>query len=95
MRRLRQACADFESVFMRILLREMRRTIPQGGAFPLSSGAGMYREIADDFLADSLAKAGGMGLGKLLFAQLGRALAAQMSATAGPVAADDKTKGTY
>jgi flagellar protein FlgJ len=89
--RLRKACRDFESVFLRILLHEMRKGIPEGGVFALSASTGMYREIADDYFAAKLAESGGMGLGDVLYEQLERALAARAySATAGAGQEQDK-----
>jgi len=33
-KRLRQACADFEAMFVYQLLKTMKKVIPQGGCFP-------------------------------------------------------------
>ena len=89
--RLRKACRDFESVLLRILLREMDKTVPQGGLLS-SSSTTMYREIANDFFAVKLAESGGTGLGDVLFRELKRALVAQMPAASASASADVRSK---
>jgi peptidoglycan hydrolase FlgJ len=72
-KKLRQACADFESIFFSNLFKEMRRTIPQSGLLPPSPGKDMYQMMLDQKIAEDLSKRGeGMGLQKLLYEQLRR-----------------------
>jgi flagellar protein FlgJ len=68
--RLRQACRDLEAVFMRHLVSGLRATVPEGGLVGESAGSELYREMADEVLAGSLADAGGVGLADLLYHQL-------------------------
>lgn len=66
--RLRQACQGMEAVFLNLLLKEMRATVP---ADPLDShGEQIFRSFLDDELAKTSAQAGGIGLADMLYRQL-------------------------
>ncbi|MDH4275203.1 MAG: rod-binding protein [Gammaproteobacteria bacterium] len=62
---LKAVAAQFESLFVNMLLKSMRST-SMGDPLLGSSGETMYREMADQQLALSLSKKGGLGLGKML-----------------------------
>lgn len=63
--KVRVACAEFE----RTLLRQMLREIRSGSLIEASSESRSYMEIADDRMADSLVKSGGVGLGAAMAEQ--------------------------
>ena len=67
---VREACQQFEEIFLRILLKEAR--INQS----LGSGEGaaskMYGDMTREALAKALTQAGGLGLADVLFQQLSR-----------------------
>jgi len=69
---LRKAGEQFEAVFVRLLMQEMRRTIPKSDLF---EGSGNEREIyegiADAALADGLARDGSLGIADMIVAQMG------------------------
>ncbi|MEA3486366.1 MAG: rod-binding protein [Thermodesulfobacteriota bacterium] len=70
-KKLKKACADFESIFISYMLKTMRRTIPQNGLnkFP---GKDIYATMIDQKVAEDLAKrGGGIGLQEILLRQLG------------------------
>jgi flagellar protein FlgJ len=71
-RRLKEACQGFESMFIRILLREMRSGVVESSLFGDRREEGLLVEMFDDALADSLAQAGGLGLADVLYDQLAR-----------------------
>ncbi|HUV49823.1 MAG TPA: rod-binding protein [Anaerolineae bacterium] len=68
-KKLKKACADFESIFINYMLKTMRRTVPQGGTnFP---GKDIYSTMVDQKVAEDLAKrGGGIGLQQMLLRQL-------------------------
>ena len=66
-RELRQVANDFESILIRQLLKEMRKTIPKDGFLGASHATEMYQEMGDDALAKQLAETGGFGLGEIVF----------------------------
>lgn len=67
---LRQAAADFESLFINQMFQAMRRSVPQSKLFGGSSGETLFREMLDAQWASNLANAGGLGIGELLYRQL-------------------------
>jgi len=70
--KLREACADFEAIILRQLLKTMRETVPKDGLFAESHASSMYQSMHDGVLADELAHGRGAGLGEMLYRQLSR-----------------------
>lgn len=69
--RMRQACQEFESLFIYKLLERMRATVPQEG-YLHSAQEDVYQAICDQQVATALARSGGIGLGEMLYRQLSR-----------------------
>jgi flagellar protein FlgJ len=70
-KRLRKACADFESIFTYYMFKTMRQSIPQSGYFKQSSGKDAYNMLFDQKVAEEMAiKGKGAGLQQTLFNQL-------------------------
>lgn len=70
---LRQAAQQFEAIFMRQMLKEMRKVdaLLDSKDNPFSSDAGrMMQGLYDDALCDSLVKQQSMGIAELLVKQL-------------------------
>jgi len=67
---IKKAAEQFEAIIMRQLLAPSIEPIMSGGmagdGASGSSGAGVYAQMLTEVLADSLSKAGGLGLGKML-----------------------------
>lgn len=68
--KLRQACADFESIFIYYILKSMRKSLPQNGLFDNTQEHKVYKSIADQAMSENIARGRGMGLGELLYNQL-------------------------
>jgi len=68
--KLRQACADFESIFVNYVLRSARKTLPQQGLFHDTREARIYESMMDEQMARCVAGGRGLGLGELLYEQL-------------------------
>ena len=65
--KLKKACEDFESIFISKMLKVMRQSIPKTGLLDGGSQQDMYLSLFDEELSKSMAKRGGMGLGKILY----------------------------
>lgn len=69
-KKLYQACVDFESIFVKMMLDSMRSTVPKGGLFD----GGMSQEIFEDQLYDSYAQkissTASLGLAQKMFEQI-------------------------
>lgn len=69
-RKLREVCQEMESVFLNLMVSKMRDTIPERTLFPKSSGEKMMQSMFDVELTKVMSKAGGIGIGELLYQQL-------------------------
>jgi len=69
-KKLRKACADFESIFLYQMLKTMRNTIPQSGLTNKMTGKDTYQAMMDQKIAEELANKGGMGIQGALYHQL-------------------------
>lgn len=67
---LQKAAQQFESFFLAEIMKEMRKTVPDSGLFGHSQEEGMMRDLLDEEWAQGLAKQRGVGLAKVLYAQL-------------------------
>ena len=67
---LKKACAEFESLFMFYLLKEMRATIPKSGFISGGRAEEIYTSMLDTQLARELSSNGGIGLSAILFDRL-------------------------
>ena len=85
---LKQAATQFEAVFMNMLLKSMRDTVPKDGAME-SEATRMYTSILDQQLTQNMAGKG-IGLADLIVKQLSR----QMGAASQPVAAPPVDKAS-
>ena len=85
---LRKVTRDFESVFLSYMMKTMKEAIPKNDFLGQSEGEKIFTEMKDDELAKGMAKAGGIGLGKLLEQQLIHSL--RSVASQGPATVDDQ-----
>ncbi len=67
---LKKACQLFEALFLSELFKEMRKTIPQGGALKEENSDRIYKAMLDQEYASRMAESGGIGLGDMLYKQL-------------------------
>lgn len=71
--RLRQACKDFESVFVAQMLKGMRSTVQSSDLFGSQKEEAMFRDMLDDEIARAASEQKGMGIADMLYKQLSRA----------------------
>ncbi len=69
-RRLKEACSDFEAIFIKQMLDSMRKTVSKSGLM----GGGMAEDIFEDMLyekyAEKMSKTGNFGIKDILYKQL-------------------------
>ena len=68
--RRRVALQEMEQYFARLIMREMRSTLPEGGLFPRSAQREHFEEMLDDALSAEMARSGQLGLARMLEEQL-------------------------
>jgi len=59
---LLKAAKDFESIFVRQMLKSLEKTTAAGGNAKPTAGQSTYGSMIVDTLSDSISKAGGLGL---------------------------------
>lgn len=67
---LKKACQDFETIFVQMMFKNMRSTVPQDGLLEKSQAESIFEGMLDEEFSKKVAGAGGMGIGDLLFNQL-------------------------
>jgi len=77
--RLREACSEFEALFINLLLKELRATVGKSGLMDGGQAEEVYTGMMDTEMARDLAAKGGIGLADILYRQLDPARAESRS----------------
>ncbi|HVM33112.1 MAG TPA: rod-binding protein [bacterium] len=72
---LKKVSQNFESIFMRMMFKEMRDSVQKSDLFGDSHAMDLFQSMSDDRLSDTLSAAGGIGLGNMIYQQLEKATA--------------------
>lgn len=67
---LKTVSQNFESVFMQMLMKEMRNSVQKSNLMDNSKGMEFFESMYDEQLTQKLASAGGMGLGRMIYERL-------------------------
>ena len=67
--KLKEACEGFESLFLNMMLKEMRKTVPESETSN-SYAMGMYQELLDEEIAKTASKGKGIGIADAMYNQL-------------------------
>jgi hypothetical protein len=67
---LRKVSKDFESIFLRMIFKQMRSSVERSSLLGNSRAMEFFETLRDEQLADSLAKAGGLGIGDMVYQRL-------------------------
>jgi peptidoglycan hydrolase FlgJ len=79
--RLKKACLEFETFFVSMMLKSMRQTLPGDTFLSAAPGKDVYQSMFDEELSRTIARGGGIGLGKRMADLL---LRHERSRSAGP-----------
>ena len=93
---LLKAAQDFESIFVRQMLKSLEKTTAAGGNAKATAGQSSYGSMIVDSLSESISKAGGLGLADVVARSMMASHAASMpalgaSGTAGAAAAPGRS----
>ena len=70
-KKLREACEGFEAMFLSMMYKQMRATVPEGGLFGKKSNAlKIFEDMRDTELMNAAAKSGGIGIADMMYKQL-------------------------
>ena len=67
---LKKVSKNFESIFMRMLFKEMRNSVQKSDVFGNSRAMEFFENMQDEQLSESLASAGGLGIGNMIYQKL-------------------------
>jgi len=67
--KLREACEGFESLFLNMMLKEMRKTVPESETSS-SYAMGVFEEMLDERIAETASKGKGIGIADAMYNQL-------------------------
>ena len=68
--KVKEVCKQFEAVLLRQILGEARKTVISSSDNPDSNTTGIYNDMVNNQLADSISRSGAFGLAKSLQTQL-------------------------
>jgi Rod binding domain-containing protein len=63
---------EFEALFTSMMLKAMRKTVPEGGVIPTSMGQQIFTEMLDGEYSKMMAAKGSLGLAELIFKEIER-----------------------
>lgn len=72
--KLRAVANEFESVFVNLLMKQMRSTVPENDFFGGGAAEKTWRELQDQELSRELATKGSFGVAEMVYDQLKRHL---------------------
>ena len=68
--KLMEVCKEFESVFIHMMLKEMKNTVPdEGGFIEKSQGTRIFEDMHLEELSKEMAKGSGIGIAKVMYDQ--------------------------
>ena len=70
--RLKQACSDFEAIFLNLMVQTMKKTIPEGGVLGKSHQSEVYDDMFFQEISTQLARERGLGIGDAMYRQVRR-----------------------
>lgn len=72
--KMMQACRDFESIFVNLMLKQMRSTVVESDFIEKSYAREVFESMQDEKIAEEMSKGSGVGLAQELYKQLSRSL---------------------
>jgi len=79
---LKEACQGFEAMFLDIMYRQMKKTVPESNFFGKSNAMDIFEDMRDSEMMKNVAVGGGLGVGDMLYRQLAPTVLAQTLADA-------------
>ena len=67
---LKKACEGFEAMFLNMMYRQMRATVPEDTLFGESNALKIFQDMRDDERMKNVAAGGGIGIADMMYKQL-------------------------
>lgn len=68
--KLKEACQEFEAIYVNQMLKEARKTVPEGGLIEKDNATKMYEEMIDMERARQISKGPGLGIATAMYDQM-------------------------
>ena len=68
---LKQVCKEFEGIFLNMMYKQMKATVPKSGYLESDYGTEMYNTMMDETLVETMSQKG-IGLGDYMYRQLSK-----------------------
>jgi len=69
-KKLMDVCKEFESIFLHMMLKEMKKTVPDDGIIEKSQGTKIFEEMHLEELSKEISKGdNGIGIAKMMYDQ--------------------------
>ena len=69
-RQAREACTEFEALFINMMLKELRATVHKSGLMDGGKAEELYTSLMDTQMSRDMAAQGGIGLAEMLYRQM-------------------------
>lgn len=67
---LKQACKDFESIFLQMMYKEMKQTVPTDDFTPKSFGQQTFEDMLDEKVTKNASDGKGIGIADAMYKQM-------------------------
>lgn len=67
---LKETCQQFEELFLQMMYRQMKATVPKSGLFSENISTEIFDSMLDESLMKEASKANGVGLADMMYKQL-------------------------
>ena len=68
-KRLLEVCKEFESVFIHMMLKEMKKTVPENDFIEKSQASKIFEDMHLEELSKEMSKGQGMGIAQMMYNQ--------------------------
>lgn len=69
-KQLKKVCKEFEGIFLNMMYKQMRASVPKSELIPGDIGTDMFESMLDEQLMEEAARGKGLGLAEVLYKQL-------------------------
>jgi len=88
---LKQVCKEFEGIFVSMMYKQMRATVPKSDYLQSDSATEIFNSMLDDKLCDAASQKG-IGLGDMMYKQMSKQYSKQEVSTQTPGGVIDEKK---
>ena len=68
--KLKETCKEFESLFINMMMKEMRKTVPESELLSSSFATDTYQEMLDEEISKAASKGNGIGIADAMYRQI-------------------------